>query len=323
MRVAGLKDQVAAGHHARRARRPHAGPAAARDPRPGRRSCVHGAGADLPRRGRARPRPTHGIVFSSWAELDEDDVKHLDEVFEERIFPVLTPLAVDPEPPVPLHLAPVAEPRRAGRATPETGERRFARVKVPTNLPRFVVMPDGERFVPARAGHRRPPRPALPGHGDRGPLRLPGHPQRRPHPRGGGGRRPPRGRRDGAAAPAVPAGRCASRSTDDVDDEILELHPARARPRRRRRLPRRSARSTSAGCGRCTPSTAPTCKDPPWSPLTPPRFAARRGRATPTSSPRIRARRRARPPPLRQLHGHGRGVHPPGGAATPRCSPSR
>ena len=52
-----------------------------------------------------------GIIFSSYADLDEDDVKWLDEVFEERIFPVLTPLAVDPGPSVPVHLASVTEPR--------------------------------------------------------------------------------------------------------------------------------------------------------------------------------------------------------------------
>ena len=89
----------------------------------------------------------HGIVFSSWSELDDDDVKHLDEVFEERIFPVLTPLAVDPSHPFPyishlsLSLGVLVRDAR-------TGERRFARLKLPTNLPRFVVMPDGERFVP-------------------------------------------------------------------------------------------------------------------------------------------------------------------------------
>ena len=89
----------------------------------------------------------HGIVFSSYADLDLDDRKYLDEVFEERIFPVLTPLAVDPGHPFPyisdlsLNLAVVVR-------DPNDGSRRFARVKVPLLLPRFVVMPDGERFIP-------------------------------------------------------------------------------------------------------------------------------------------------------------------------------
>ncbi len=87
-----------------------------------------------------------GIVFSSWDELDDDDRKYLDEVFDERIFPVLTPLAVDPGHPFPyisdlsLNLAVVVR-------DPVTHARRFARVKVPLLLPRFVVMQDGERFV--------------------------------------------------------------------------------------------------------------------------------------------------------------------------------
>ncbi|MDP9420737.1 MAG: RNA degradosome polyphosphate kinase [Actinomycetota bacterium] len=87
-----------------------------------------------------------GIHFSKWDELDDDDRKHLVEVFENQIFPVLTPLAVDPGHPFPyisnlsLNLAVMVR-------DPDTGERRFARVKVPNLLPRFVVMPDGERYV--------------------------------------------------------------------------------------------------------------------------------------------------------------------------------
>ena len=88
-----------------------------------------------------------GIVFSEFDELDEDDRKFLDEEFEHHIFPVLTPLAVDPGHPFPyisdlsLNLAVVVR-------NPDTDEVRFARVKVPSLLPRFVVLPDGERFVP-------------------------------------------------------------------------------------------------------------------------------------------------------------------------------
>jgi polyphosphate kinase len=88
-----------------------------------------------------------GIVFSSFDELDEDDRKHLDEVFEERIFPVLTPLAVDPGHPFP-YISDLSLNLAVEVHDPKTGERRFARVKVPNLLPRFVVMPDGERFVP-------------------------------------------------------------------------------------------------------------------------------------------------------------------------------
>jgi polyphosphate kinase len=88
-----------------------------------------------------------GIRFSSWEELDEDDHKFLVETFEQRIFPVLTPLAVDPGHPFP-YISNLSLNLAVSLRDPVTGETRFARVKVPDLLPRFVVMPDGERFVP-------------------------------------------------------------------------------------------------------------------------------------------------------------------------------
>lgn len=88
-----------------------------------------------------------GITFSSWEELDEDDRKYLVEVFEDHIFPVLTPLSVDPGHPFP-YISDLSLNLAVTVRNPLTGEARFARVKVPKLLPRFVVMPDGERFVP-------------------------------------------------------------------------------------------------------------------------------------------------------------------------------
>jgi len=88
-----------------------------------------------------------GIRFSRWDMLDDDDRDYLVKVFDTQIFPVLTPLAVDPAHPFPylsnlsLNLAVVVR-------DPDDGDRRFARIKVPPLLPRFVVLPDGERFVP-------------------------------------------------------------------------------------------------------------------------------------------------------------------------------
>jgi polyphosphate kinase len=88
-----------------------------------------------------------GIRFSSWEELDEDDRKFLVETFEQRIFPVLTPLAVDPGHPFP-YISNLSLNQAVSLRDPVSAEERFARVKVPDLLPRFVVMPDGERFVP-------------------------------------------------------------------------------------------------------------------------------------------------------------------------------
>ncbi|MGI9023835.1 MAG: polyphosphate kinase 1, partial [Acidimicrobiales bacterium] len=86
------------------------------------------------------------ILLSDWASLDDDDRKYLVEEFDERIFPVLTPLAVDPGHPFP-HISSLSLNLAVIVRNPRTGDRRFARVKVPPLLPRFVVLPDGERFV--------------------------------------------------------------------------------------------------------------------------------------------------------------------------------
>jgi polyphosphate kinase len=88
-----------------------------------------------------------GVRFVTWADLDEDDRQALHREFEEHVYPVLTPLAVDPAHPFPyisnlsLNLAVVVR-------DPSTGHQRFARVKVPPVLPRFAPLPDGERFMP-------------------------------------------------------------------------------------------------------------------------------------------------------------------------------
>ncbi|MEO5723287.1 MAG: polyphosphate kinase 1, partial [Ilumatobacteraceae bacterium] len=76
-----------------------------------------------------------------------DDRKYLVGLFEQRIFAVLTPLAVDPAHPFP-YISNLALNLAAMVSDPETGERRFARVKVPTVFPRLMALPDGHRFVP-------------------------------------------------------------------------------------------------------------------------------------------------------------------------------
>ena len=66
----------------------------------------------------------HGIVFPNWEDLSADDRAFLDDVFVERIFPVLTPLAVDPAHPFPYisnlrstSRSPCTTPRRAKSAS--------------------------------------------------------------------------------------------------------------------------------------------------------------------------------------------------------------
>jgi polyphosphate kinase len=88
-----------------------------------------------------------GVRIVSWEAMNDVDRRHLSGVFSERIFPVLTPLSVDPAHPFP-YISSLSLNIAAIVRDPITGLRRFARVKVPPLLSRFVVMPDGERFVP-------------------------------------------------------------------------------------------------------------------------------------------------------------------------------
>ena len=87
-----------------------------------------------------------GIEITRWDDLDDDVQARLRALFGERIFPVLTPLAVDPSHPFPyisglsLNLAVVVR-------NPRTGTEHFARVKVPPNFQRFLPVAE-ERFVP-------------------------------------------------------------------------------------------------------------------------------------------------------------------------------
>ena len=88
-----------------------------------------------------------GIVFSDYSTLDDEDREFLDQQFADLVFPVVTPLAVDPAHPFP-YISNLSLNLAIFVRNPETTLTRFARVKIPPVLPRFVVLPDGERFVP-------------------------------------------------------------------------------------------------------------------------------------------------------------------------------
>ena len=88
-----------------------------------------------------------GVEILRWEELKKRQRKELDELFLERIFPVVTPLAVDPSHPFPfisnlsLSLAVLVR-------DPITNRSHFARVKVPPLLARLVELSEGGCFVP-------------------------------------------------------------------------------------------------------------------------------------------------------------------------------
>ena len=88
-----------------------------------------------------------GVRIVSWADLGTNDRKAMSAFYDERIFPVLTPLAVDPGHPFP-YISNLALSIAANVADPETGERRFVRLKVPNVFPRLVALDEG-RFLPA------------------------------------------------------------------------------------------------------------------------------------------------------------------------------
>jgi polyphosphate kinase len=88
-----------------------------------------------------------GIKVTRWSELTDKQRRGFDALFQEKVFPILTPLAVDPGHPFPyisnrsLNLAVTVRDAFDERT-------HFARVKVPPLLPRFLTLPDNGCFVP-------------------------------------------------------------------------------------------------------------------------------------------------------------------------------
>jgi polyphosphate kinase len=85
-------------------------------------------------------------LYQRIGDLSRDEREHVDSYFQANVFPVLTPLAVDPGHPFPyisnLSLSLAVALRGVD------GEDRFARVKVPKILPRWVPLPTPNTFVP-------------------------------------------------------------------------------------------------------------------------------------------------------------------------------
>ena len=87
------------------------------------------------------------IELCDWETLGSDDRTHLREIFDRLILPVVTPLTVDPSHPFP-YLSNLSLNVGLEVKSPGTNETRFARVKVPPNVPRLLPLPEGDRFVP-------------------------------------------------------------------------------------------------------------------------------------------------------------------------------
>jgi polyphosphate kinase len=126
-----------------------------------------------------------GVTF-----LDEDQYtdrvrRHLATYFKSDVFPLLTPLAFDPDHPFP-HIS--NRSKNLAVAIQHNRRTKFARVKIPDILPRFVPVPSSDGPTFAFSGGRHPPEPAGPVSRRRCAQRtpLPDHPR---HRHGSAGRR--------------------------------------------------------------------------------------------------------------------------------------
>lgn len=88
-----------------------------------------------------------GISFCTWDQLDVDNRRHLRQVFDDRILPILTPLAVDPAHPFP-EISNLSLNLALRVVDPDDSEERFARLKIPPALPRYIPTLDENRLLP-------------------------------------------------------------------------------------------------------------------------------------------------------------------------------
>src|SRR5262249_18763138 len=89
-----------------------------------------------------RPQLAHnGICLLNWDELTESERREVDELFRRTIYPVLTPLVVDPSHPFPF-LSNLSQSLGILLKDPVSTETWFARVKIPAHLPQWIRLQD-------------------------------------------------------------------------------------------------------------------------------------------------------------------------------------
>jgi polyphosphate kinase len=88
-----------------------------------------------------------GIVVGGIEDCDADELERLERRYQREIYPVLTPLAVGPGQPFP-YISGLSLSLAVFVADPQTGEERFARVKIPEGLPRFLEIGGRGLYVP-------------------------------------------------------------------------------------------------------------------------------------------------------------------------------
>ena len=242
-----------------------------------------------------------GIEIVGWADLDAVERKRMTEVYEQRIFPVLTPLAVDPSHPFP-YISDLALSIAAMVADPDPERRPPLRPgQGADRLPAPRSRSTSQRFVPAeeliiahlhtlfagmvdRGGRRRSASPATPT--SRSRTRRPTTCSRR-------------SRWSCAGAGSTSAVRL--EVADTMSDEMLELLVRELELAPRRRVPPAAARSTSSCLWQLHALDRPDLKDRPWPPVTAGRIAV----AEEADRPIVLGDPRPGdhgPPPVRELH---------------------
>jgi polyphosphate kinase len=88
-----------------------------------------------------------GVIVGDVEDCNRKELDELEKRFEQEVFPILTPLAVGPGQPFP-YISPLSLSLGIFVRDPENGEERFARVKVPELLPRFLPIGDRGLFIP-------------------------------------------------------------------------------------------------------------------------------------------------------------------------------
>jgi polyphosphate kinase len=91
-----------------------------------------------------------GVSIRKYADLKPAEREQADEFFRRQVFPILTPLAVDPGHPFPF-ISNLSRSMGVMLESPATGARSFCRVKLPENLPRWIPIANSHSFVPLEA----------------------------------------------------------------------------------------------------------------------------------------------------------------------------
>ncbi|HEX6574021.1 MAG TPA: polyphosphate kinase 1 [Gemmatimonadaceae bacterium] len=145
VRVAGLRRQVAAGMQA---------PAPDGMSPHDQLAAIHARVTELTAQARALLHDDllpalreHEVMLVEVDSLSGEEWKTIDDFFESQVFPVLTPLAVDPSHPFP-YISNLSLSLAVQLRDPESGAEEFARVKVPRSLPRWVPTGVKHHFVP-------------------------------------------------------------------------------------------------------------------------------------------------------------------------------